>query len=518
VRAPAAIRRRELLAGVAVGALAATPGGQALAAKPRWRTHAAWEEVSSPADLGVLEAAAMLRSRRLSSVELTRACLARVDARNGGAPSFDGAPNAINAWARLYPELALRQARAADRRLARERHGRPPLLCGIPVALKDLYAVRGLPLTASSRVLENNVASESSAVWARLREAGMVLLGHTQTHEFGAGSTTDQVGNPWRLARSAGGSSGGSAAALAARMVPAATGTDTGGSLRLPAALCGLSVIKPTRGLVPTSGVIPVARSLDHAGPMARTVADCAALLQTMGSGAWLPRLATSPRAGRRPLAGLTVAVTKRSHAITLDADVVDGFDAAVKALARLGARVELRAAPASSALENSGYIPIFSTELWSYHRRFADRAELYRPEIARLVATSASEAGIGYAKARHARARVTAAWTRWFVDQRVDLLLEPTTPMPTAPRGAGYAAGYPELIAWSPLAAIWDVTGFPVVGLAAGIGSRSGSPVGVSLIAPPRGEAVAIRAAVDLQARALPAPIPADLDTRLGG
>ncbi|MBA3262014.1 MAG: amidase, partial [Thermoleophilaceae bacterium] len=273
--------------------------------------------------MGLVEAAALLHARQLSAVELARACLERIEVRNGGLLSFDGAPKAINAWVRLYPEVALRHAHAADRRLASGR--RAPLLCGIPLGLKDLYAVRGLPLTASSRVLEGNVASESSAVWARLRAAGMVLLGHTHTHEFGAGPTTDQVGNPWRPARSAGGSSGGSAAALATRMVPAATGTDTGGSLRFPASFCGLSTIKPTYGLVPPAGLIPVASSIDHAGPMARTVADCAALLQTMGAGAWLPRLATGPRTGLRPLAGLTVAVTDRLPDAAMQADAADG-------------------------------------------------------------------------------------------------------------------------------------------------------------------------------------------------
>jgi aspartyl-tRNA(Asn)/glutamyl-tRNA(Gln) amidotransferase subunit A len=499
------IRRRELFVG-AVGVIAARPGRG-----PR----AVWDEVTNPADLGVLEAAALLRHRRLSSVELTRACLARVDARNGGDPTFDGAPNAINAWARLYPGLALRQAAAADRRLAR---GRAPLLCGIPLALKDLFSVRGLPLTASSRVLADNVAPESSVVWARLRGAGMVLLGHTHTHEFGAGPTTDQVGNPWHLSRSAGGSSGGSAAALAARMVPAATGTDTGGSLRFPAMLCGLSAIKPTRDLVPTSAVIPVASTLDHAGPMARTVADCAALLQIMGAGAWLPRLATGPRKGGRPLTGLTVAVTNRLGGMTLDPDVAEGLDAAAQALARLGATVTLRLAPALSDLSDSGYGPIFSTDLWAYHQRFVDRAALYRPAIAQLVASSASEAGVGYAEAQQARDRVIAAWTQWFADQRVDLVLEPTAPMAWSPRGAGYEGGYPQLIALTPVAALWDATGFPVVALPAGIGSRSGSPVGVSLIAPLRAEAVAIRAAVDLQAGALPAPVPTNLGARLGG
>ena len=188
MRAPA-IRRRELLA--AAGVLAVYP--------TRALARARWEHVTDPADLGVVEAAALLRRRRLSSVELTRACLRRIDSINGGPPSFDGAPSAINAWVRLYPELALRRARAADRRLAAKRPA--PLLCGIPIGLKDLYGVQGLPLTASSRVLAGNVASQNSTVWARLRAAGVVLIGNTHTHEFGAGATTDQVGNPWRLAK-----------------------------------------------------------------------------------------------------------------------------------------------------------------------------------------------------------------------------------------------------------------------------------------------------------------------------
>jgi aspartyl-tRNA(Asn)/glutamyl-tRNA(Gln) amidotransferase subunit A len=301
-------------------------------------------------------------------------------------------------------------------------------------------------------------------------------------------------------------------------MVPAATGTDTGGSLRFPATLCGLSAIKPTRGLVPTSAVIPVASSLDHTGPMARTVADCAALLQTMGAGAWLPRLATVPRKGRRPLAGLTVALTNRLGGRPVDPDVAEGVDAAALALGRLGATVTSRLAPALADLSDSGYGPIFSTDLWSYHQRFVDRASLYRPAIAALVASSASAAGIGYAEALQARDRVTAEWTQWFADQGVDLVLEATAPMSVAPRGEGYEGGYPELVALLPFAAMWDVTGFPVVTLPSGVGPRSGSPVSVSLVAPQRAEAVAIRAAVDLQARALPAPVPPNLDARLGG
>src|SRR3954453_9476459 len=236
---------------------------------------------TDPADPGLLEAAPQLRSRALSAAELLEACQARIATRNGGAPTFDGAPGAINAWTRLYPELAAELARAADARLATEGDA-APLTCGIPFALKDLFAVAGLGLTASSRVLEASVAAADSAVWRRLRAHGAVLAGHLHTHEFAAGGTTDQVANPWNRNHSPGGSSGGSAAALAARMVPAATGTDTAGSLRIPSACCGTSTIKPTRGLVSMAGVVPLSWSLDHGGPMARTLVDCRALLAAM--------------------------------------------------------------------------------------------------------------------------------------------------------------------------------------------------------------------------------------------
>ena len=236
-----------------------------------------------PADLGVAEASALLADGALSASELVRACLARIRDRDG-THSHEGDPASINAWVRVYEEDALAAAAQADERRSAGgvgRHGEPPLLCGIPVGLKDLFAVAGKPLTASSSLLDETPERDCD-VWARLAAQGMVLLGHVHTHEFAVGGTTDQVGNPWALDRSAGGSSGGSAAALAARMVPAATGTDTAGSLRIPSAICGTSTIKPTRGLVSMAGIVPLAPSLDHAGPMARSLADCALLLAAM--------------------------------------------------------------------------------------------------------------------------------------------------------------------------------------------------------------------------------------------
>lgn len=408
------------------------------------------------ADLGVVEAAEVLSRGGASSRELVLACLARIAERDP----------AINAWVRVYDEDALAAADLADERRAR---GAAGPLCGIPVALKDLYAVAGKPLTASSNVLADVPARDCDA-WARLRAAGMVLLGHVHTHEFAAGGTTDQVGNPWALDRSAGGSSGGSAAALASRTTPAATGTDTAGSLRIPSAMCGTSTIKPTRGLVSIRGIVPLAPSLDHAGPMARTVADCEPLLAALAGieppdeRAPLRRVVVSPRIGE------------------LDPDVADGLE---RALAHLG----LVAVPPPEVELDLGLAPldVLTAEMLVYHRRFDDRRELYRPSTrgflvyAEQRAMSAEE----YAAAQIRREDDRAVWLDWFDEHRVDALVEPTLPIVARPRGDGYDEPFKDDAEVS-LTHYWNWTGFPVVALPAGIGARSGLPVGVSLVGRP--------------------------------
>ncbi len=467
-------------------------------------------EPTDPADLGVLEAAALLRGGALSAAELTEACLARIEERNGGAPTFEGAPDAVNAWVRLYPELARESARAADQRLAA---GDAPALCGIPLALKDLYGMQGLPLTASSRVLEGNIAAADAEMWARLRRQGMVPLGHTHTHEFAAGGTTDQVGNPWALDRVAGGSSGGSAAALAAGMTPAALGSDTCGSLRIPSACCGTSAIKPTHGLLSLDGIIPLAPTLDHPGPMARTVADCAALLAAMTADgppvnptvpppAPVGELALGPSGGPRPLAGLTVALTDRSEQTPLDAAVAAALDTARRACEQLGARVVTGPAPWYQDWDDLSCLLL--TDVWAYHAQHADRAQLYRPAIAEFVEVAQRFTGAAaYLAAQQRRAAGAAAWESWFAHGGIDLVLEPTLPIVPYGRGPGYDRGHAggpgdPMIA---LTALWDLTGMPVAAL----------PVtweaGISLIAPRGHEARLIAAAIDLQEGALPAP-----------
>jgi aspartyl-tRNA(Asn)/glutamyl-tRNA(Gln) amidotransferase subunit A len=468
-------------------------------------------DATDPADLGVLEAAALLRSRGLSAVELLEACQARIAERNGGDPTFDGAPGAINAWTRLYPEVAAELARDADARLAAEGDA-APLLCGIPLALKDLFAVRGKGLTASSRVLERSVAASDSAVWRRLRGHGMVLAGHSHTHEFAAGGTTDQVGNPWAPDRTAGGSSGGSAAALAARMVPAAVGTDTAGSLRIPAALSGVCSIKPTYGRVPDDGCIPLSPTLDHPGPMARSVADASALLTALATEpgrdpeAVVARLPLRPRGGPRPLEGLRVALTGRPEAADAEADVLDGLQSARSAVERLGAHVvELPAAPDVTPKDA---VTILFHEVWPYHSTRAERRDRYRPSIREFVDLAREvHDPAAYEAAQARRAQVTAQWRAWFAEHGVDLLLEATVPLTAPLRGHGYDSGHlggegDPLIA---LTSTWNFTGFPVVTFPAGLGARSALPVGVSLIGPPDAEPLLVQTAIDLQEHELP-------------
>src|SRR5690606_10653653 len=262
-----------------------------------------------------------------------------------------------------------------------------PLL-GVPIGLKDLYGVAGKPVTASSRLLDD-VPTESCDVWQQLDAAGMVLLGHLHTHEFAAGGTTDQVGNPWDLTRSAGGSSGGSAAALAARMVPAATGTDTAGSLRIPSACCGTSSIKPTRNHVSTAGVVPLSWSLDHTGPMARTVADCRALLAAMvgpDRGRAESALHGRERAGDAVWEGARVCVSPRVSGVDLDADVAAGFEQALDAIRRAGATIVSPPPPAAGHDLGDDFLAVMTTDMCAYHRRFADRRDAYRPALREWV------------------------------------------------------------------------------------------------------------------------------------
>src|SRR5262245_18001400 len=300
----------------------------------------------------------------------------------------------------------------------------------------------------------------------------MVLLGPGHTHELACAGTTDQVGTPWALERSAGGSGGGSSAALASGQVAVATGTDTAGSLRIPSAECGTSTIKPTRGSVSMRGIVPLAWTFDHPGPMTRTVVDSELVLEGM-SGVKAPT-------SRRPLR--RYAVSPRIS--VLEPDVADGFDRALAALP--GDRVEPPPPPARLDVL-ADFFDLVLTEMLVYHRQFDDRRDEYRPsnrgrlEPAERRAMTAEE----YVGLQVGRTDDTNAWCDWLAEHRIDAVVEPTIPIVAPLRGSGYDEVFGDIADLS-LTYYWDWTGFPVVSLPSGVGSHSGLPVSVSLIGPP--------------------------------
>ena len=443
--------------------------------------------------LGVL-----LRERTASAREVADAHLARIEAVDG-PHSFEGSPDAINAWVRVYPERARADAARADERLAT---GGAPPICGVPLGLKDLYAVAGHPLTGSSRVTDL-APDEDAVVAARLFEAGMVLLGHLHTHEFAAGGGTDQVGNPWDLSRGPGGSSGGSAAALASRATPAATGTDTAGSLRIPSAACGTSTIKATRGALSLRGILPLSHSHDHPGPMTRTLRDSALMLDAM-LGPEPGPIAALAGATPRPLDGVRLALSPRIGLVDIDPDVADGFEDALAALRRLGATIVEPPPPDTPLDVGRLFLEVVATDMLSWHvPLLAEKRDDYRQSNRDILDFAADRAmtGVEYADAQWQRLQATDAWTDWLAAERLDAIVEPTIPIVATPRGHAYDAFFTdEAIAWIALTHTWDWTGMPVVSLPSGVGRRSGLPVSVSLIGAAGSEAALLERGIALQ------------------
>jgi aspartyl-tRNA(Asn)/glutamyl-tRNA(Gln) amidotransferase subunit A len=292
-------------------------------------------------ELSVLELIKGLRKGDFSSRELTQTYLDRIEQLD---------PK-LKAFLYLSPDKALAQAEAADKRLSIGGEDLPPLL-GLPIAVKDVLAVAGMPATAGSKILEGFIPPYTSTAVARLLEAGVVILGKTNTDEFAMGSSTENSAyftthNPWDLNRVPGGSSGGSAAAVAGRLAPAALGTDTGGSVRQPAAFCGVTGIKPTYGRVSRYGLIAYGSSLDTAGALGRTAADVAALFSIMAGhdpldattlNAPVPQIKLN---GKKNLKGVKVGVPAEYFIEGIQAEVEKAVRAAVEELERLGAEVK---------------------------------------------------------------------------------------------------------------------------------------------------------------------------------
>lgn len=445
-------------------------------------------------DLSMREAAAAVRRKEVSPVELARLSLERIAADE---------PR-LHAFARLTEARAMAAAKQAEREiLAGQWRGE---LHGVPVAVKDLYDMAGLPTTCSSKVRHDHLAAADSACVERLEQAGASIVGMTHTHEFAYGIATPTTGNPWNVEHIPGGSSGGSGATLAARGCYMAMGTDTGGSIRIPAAVCGTVGLKPTYGRVSRVGVASLSWSLDHAGPLARTVADCAVTLGALaGFDARDPGSADVPVGDyltelEHGVKGLRIGVPRNVFFEHVETEVEAGVRAALATLQKEGAElveVEIPMADMISAIEFGLCMP----EASAYHRTMIrERAELYEPDVRTFLEAGMMIPAVDYIAALRQRTLMQAAWRTMFEANGLDALIGPAVaavamrrdqPTLTWPDGTEETASS----VYVRLSAPANVTGTPSVSVPCGFG-KGGLPVALQVMGRPFGEARILRIA----------------------
>lgn len=435
----------------------------------------AWGSEKRDGRLTIRAAVERIRAGALTSADLVEQAIERIRERNGP----------LNAFTCVLEEEARRQAAARD---AEARVGtlRGPLH-GIPVAVKDVIHLQGAPTTASSRVLEDFVATYDAEAVRRLRDAGAVFLGKTSTHEFALGVTTPQSRNPWDPTRLPGGSSGGSAIAVATGMSLGALGTDTRASIRIPAALCGVVGMKATFGLVSTLGVVTLSWSMDHVGPIAGAVEDVAILLNVLvGHDPRDPASVDRPPEdfarylGRR-IAGLTVGVPAACLA-GCDAEVLGAFERAKQIFQNLGARAVAMDEPGSDELEvaNAAGLIVSRAEAASFHRElFAQHKTLYTRDVFEQLDEAHRVPAVDYLQAQRFRREFLERMIRRL--EPIDALAMPTAPVP-APR-VDESEAY--LTTLSRNCVPWSFIGFPAISLPCGT-TAAGLPIGLELIGAP--------------------------------
>ncbi|PYJ79500.1 MAG: Asp-tRNA(Asn)/Glu-tRNA(Gln) amidotransferase GatCAB subunit A [Verrucomicrobia bacterium] len=454
---------------------------------------------SNVSQLGLSEASQLVRNKKVSPVELTHECLNRIERLN---------PK-LNAFITVTADSALAEARHAEAEIQHDGWRGP--LHGIPIALKDLVDTAGVRTTAASGVFTDRVPIEDAEIVRRLKAAGAVFLGKLNLHEFAYGGSSaisyfGPVHNPWNLDYSPGGSSGGSAAAVAAQLCYGAIGSDTGGSIRQPAGYCGIVGLKPTYGRVSTCGVIPLAWSLDHLGPITRTAMDAALMLQVI-AGYDTQDTASVDVPVPNYVATITAATSSLRLGIprayfyeALHPEIQAAMEAALSVLKKLAGTQRDIAPLATNGSYSSvmdPYVAILRAEAYAYHKDYVSKSpELYQAQTLKRIRAGADVTTSAYIQSRRQLEQVRRSVARAF--ETVDLLITPTACVPSFAIANLLADSNTlrekELLTLRNTRP-FNMLGLPTVSVPCGF-TRADLPIGMQITGPPGGEATVLRLA----------------------
>lgn len=450
--------------------------------------------MTHPEVASVTEASSLLSERTISPVELVERCLSRISSHD----------EQLQAMVRVFDEEAGESARRAEKEISDGSYRGP--LHGVPVAIKDVYDIEGYPTLAGSEVRRGHLANRDSEIVLRLKSAGAIIVGKTVTHEFATGMTSPPARNPWDLTRNPSGSSGGSAAALAADFCLGSTGTDTAGSIRAPASVNGVVGLKPTFGRVSKRGVVPLSWSLDHAGPFAKTAQDAALILETIagydpGDNSSLRE--PTPRYSQQlegDLRGLKIGVSKDFGLGKIEHFVDQALDRAIRTFKDLGAQVDEVDAPFPD-IALAAHSLILASEAAAYHREtIRSMPSRYQRGTRLFLQAGSLIPATDYLMAQQTRHSLRSEISKVFEDY--DCLLGATVPTVASPvdKSKVSIAGEWEDItsAYTRLAASSNFLGLPSISVPCGF--ESSLPLGFQLVAKPLDEATLLRVAHNFQ------------------